>query len=198
MKNLWITLGVIGGIILLLFLYLNSSYNRAVKLDEETKARWADVNAQYQRRFDLIDNLVATVKGAANFEQTTLTQVIEARSKATGIQLNADNLTDEQLAKFQAAQNQLKGALSRLMVVAEQYPQLTATQNFRELQAQIEGTENRINMARENYNESVRFYNSHIRGFVTRIALSMAGGDFQVKKGFEAKTGAEDAPKVKF
>src|SRR5262245_12286070 len=131
MRRILIILGVIAGIGLLIFGYFNSVYNTAVRLDEESNEKWSNVQSAYQRRFDLVDNLVSTVKGAADFEKETLTRVIEARSKATSVQLTPEALSDP---KFQSAQNELKGALSRLLIVAEQYPQLTATQNFRDLQ----------------------------------------------------------------
>jgi len=167
-----------------------------VNLDENVKAKWNNVQSDYQRRSDLIPNLVSTVKGAANFEQTTLTKVIEARAKATSVNINADNLTPEKMAQFQQAQGQLGGALSRLLVVAEQYPQLQATQSFRDLQAQLEGTENRIKVSRNDFNSSVQEYNSVVRRFPNNIFSGMFG--FKVKEGFRAESGAEKAPKVEF
>jgi LemA protein len=186
MRKLLIGLAAIGGVVLLLFLYLNSSYNRAVALDEETKARWSDVGSAYQRRADLIPNLMETVKGAAANERGILTAVTEARA---GI-VNAKTPED-----FEVLGKKINTAIN---LAFEAYPQIRSTENFQQLQAQLEGTENRINVARENYNESVQRYNSHIRGFVTRIALSVAGGNFEAKKGFESKAGADEAPKVKF
>lgn len=171
-------------------------YNSSVKLDEKVKASWGEVENQYQRRADLIDNLVATVKGAANFEKETLTQVIEARAKATSIQVDPDKLTPETLQKFQASQGELSQALGRLMVVSEQYPELKANQNFLELQSQIEGTENRIAVARRDFNQSVQEYNTNIRTFPNNLFAGMFG--FQQKGSFTAEPGANKAPKVEF
>jgi LemA protein len=167
-----------------------------VNLDENVKNKWNNVQSDYQRRSDLIPNLVSTVKGAANFEQTTLTQVIEARAKATSVNVNADNLTPEKIQQFQQAQGQLGGALSRLLVVAEQYPQLQATQNFKDLQVQLEGTENRIKVSRNDFNSAVQDYNSTVRRFPNNIFAGMFG--FSVKQGFTADAGTEKAPKVAF
>jgi LemA protein len=171
-------------------------YNKMVSLDENVKAKWSNVQSDYQRRSDLVPNLVSTVKGAANFEQTTLTKVIEARAKATSVNINADNLTPDKIQQFQQAQGQLGGALSRLLVVAEQYPQLQATQSFRDLQAQLEGTENRIKVSRNDFNSAVQDYNSTIRRFPNNVFAGMFG--FHVKQGFTADTGAQNAPKVQF
>ena len=173
-----------------------NGYNKMVNLDEGVKNKWNNVQSDYQRRADLIPNLVSTVKGAANFEQTTLTKVIEARAKATSININADNLTPEKVQEFQQAQSQLGGALNKLLVVAEQYPQLQATQNFRDLQAQIEGTENRIKVSRNDFNSSVQDYNSVVRRFPNNIFAGMFG--FHTKTGFTAEAGSEKAPKVEF
>ena len=171
-------------------------YNRMVELDESVAAQWAQVENAYQRRADLIPNLVNTVKGYADFEQETLTQVIEARSKATGITVNPENLNAESLQQFQAAQDGLGSALSRLMVVVERYPELKANQNFLELQSQLEGTENRISVERRKFNESTRGYNTYIRRFPKNIVASIFGFD---KKGyFEAVEGSETAPTVEF
>jgi LemA protein len=171
-------------------------YNKIVGLDETVKTSWGTVQSQYQRRTDLIPNLVATVKGAANFEQETLTGVIEARAKATAITVNPENLTPEKIQQFQAAQGQLSTALGRLLAVSESYPTLQANQNFRDLQAQIEGTENRIAVARKDFNETARVYNSAIRTFPNNIVAGFGG--FQQKPYFEAQAGAENAPKVQF
>jgi LemA protein len=171
-------------------------YNSSVELDEKVKSQWGEVQNQYQRRADLIDNLVATVKGAANFEKETLTQVIEARAKATSIQVDPSKLTPETLEKFQASQGQLSQALGKLMVVSERYPELKANQNFLELQAQIEGTENRIAVARRDFNTSVQEYNTNIRKFPNNMFSGMFG--FQQKGSFAAEAGAEKAPEVKF
>jgi LemA protein len=173
-----------------------SGYNKMIGLDENVKNKWSNVQSDYQRRADLIPNLVSTVKGAANFEQSTLTQVIEARAKATSVNVNADNLTPEKVQQFQQAQSQLGGALSRLLVVAEQYPQLQATQNFKDLQVQLEGTENRIKVTRNDFNSAVQEYNMGIRRFPNNLFAGMFG--FQVKQGFTAEAGSERAPKVQF
>jgi len=167
-----------------------------VNLDENVKNKWNNVQSDYQRRADLIPNLVSTVKGAANFEQTTLTQVIEARAKATSVNINADNLTPEKVQQFQQAQGQLSSSLSKLLVVAEQYPQLQATQNFRDLQTQLEGTENRIKVSRNDFNTAVQDYNATARRFPNNIFAGMFG--FKVKQGFTADAGSEKAPKVQF
>jgi LemA protein len=170
--------------------------NTAVELEENVKASWANVESSYQRRSDLIPSLVATVKGAADFEQETLTGVIEARAKATSVNINADNLDNASLQKFQEAQSGLSSALSKLMVSVERYPQLTATQNFRSLQSQLEGTENRINVERNRFNDQVRAYNTYIRKFPNNIFAGMFG--FEKMTAFEADKGAETAPKVEF
>ncbi len=168
----------------------------AVSMDENVKAKWGNVQSDYQRRADLIPNLVNTVKGAANFEQQTLTNVVEARAKATSIQLKADDLTPEKIQQFQAAQSQLTGALSRLLAVAENYPDLKANQNFRDLQAQLEGTENRIKVSRNDFNTAVQEYNSYIRKFPNNIYGNFM--DFKAKGYFEAEAGADKAPAVDF
>ncbi|MFL5743116.1 MAG: LemA family protein [Niastella sp.] len=173
-----------------------NGYNKMVNLDENVKNKWNNVQSDYQRRADLIPNLVSTVKGAANFEQTTLTQVIEARAKATSVNINADNLTPEKVQQFQQAQGQLSSSLSKLLVVAEQYPQLQATQNFRDLQTQLEGTENRIKVSRNDFNTAVQDYNATARRFPNNIFAGMFG--FKVKQGFTADAGSEKAPKVQF
>ncbi|MDR6301845.1 LemA family protein [Mesonia maritima] len=170
--------------------------NTAVELEENVKASWANVESAYQRRTDLIPNLVNTVKGAADFEQETLTQVIEARSKATSVNVNADNLDSESIQKFQQAQQGVSSALSRLLVSVERYPQLTATQNFQNLQSQLEGTENRINVERNRFNENVREYNTYIRKFPNNMVAGMFG--FERMSAFEADEGAENAPEVEF
>ena len=170
--------------------------NTAVELEEDVKASWANVESAYQRRTDLIPNLVNTVKGAADFEQETLTGVIEARAKATAVNINADNLDSASLQRFQEAQSGLSSALSKLMVSVERYPQLTATQNFSNLQSQLEGTENRINVERNRFNEKVRAYNTYIRKFPNNIFAGMFG--FEKMTPFEAQAGAENAPTVEF
>jgi LemA protein len=196
MKTSYLVLIVVVVFILILGGCGCNGYNKMVNLDENVKNKWNNVQSDYQRRSDLIPNLVSTVKGAANFEQTTLTQVIEARAKATSMNVSADNLTPEKMQQFQQAQGQLGGALSRLLVVAEQYPQLQATQNFRDLQVQLEGTENRIKVSRNDFNASVQEYNRTVRRFPNNIFAGMFG--FSVKPGFTADAGAEKAPKVAF
>jgi len=184
------------GIIAVLVLWAVKIYNNMVKLDEETQQAWAQVENVYQRRADLIPNLVKTVQGAAEYEKGTLEAVIEARSKATSVQVDPSNLTEENIAAFQQAQDQLSSALSRLMVVVERYPELKANQNFLELQAQLEGTENRIVVERKKFNEVVQKYNTAIRRFPNNIFAGMFGFD---KKGyFKAKEGADVAPDVEF
>ncbi|WP_207429691.1 LemA family protein [Pedobacter sp. SYSU D00535] len=171
-------------------------YNTMVQLDEQVQSQWAQVQNVYQRRADLIPNLVNTVKGAANFEKETLTQVIEARAKATSIQVDPNKLTPENIQKFQQAQGELSTALGRLMVVTENYPQLRANQNFLELQAQLEGTENRITVERQKFNEVTQQYNSKIRSFPNNLMAGIFG--FERKGYFEAQAGAQNAPKVEF
>lgn len=171
-------------------------YNGLVQKDEVVKESWAGVESQYQRRADLIPNLVNTVKGAADFEKSTLTAVIEARSKATQTTISADELTPENIAKFQAAQDQLSGSLSRLLVSVEQYPQLKANQNFLELQAQLEGTENRIAVERGKFNNVVKDYNQEVRTFPTNLFAGVFG--FSQKGYFTAAPGSDKAPTVQF
>lgn len=171
-------------------------YNQMVSLDEAVISQWAQVENSYQRRADLIPNLVNTVKGYADFEKETLIGVIEARAKATSVQLNADNLNAASLQNFQAAQDGLSSALSRLMVVVERYPELKANQNFLELQAQLEGTENRIAVERRKFNESTRQYNTYIRKFPKNIIASIFSFDKKVY--FEAEESAKEVPTVEF
>lgn len=189
-----------------LFLYLfglmvlltqsSCGYNGMVSRDEAVKAQWGNVQNAYQRRADLIPNLVNTVKGAANFEQSTLTGVIEARAKATSVQLNADQLTPENIQKFQAAQSQLSAGLGRLLAVSENYPELKANANFQELQAQIEGTENRINVERNKFNNMTNDYNGFIRQFPNNLFAGVFG--FSAKGYFEADAASQKAPTVQF
>jgi LemA protein len=202
-KGLITALIVIGGIIVIVFSFFMwgaGTFDKAISEQEKVNAQWADVQATYQRRMDLIPNLVSTVKGYADFEQETLIGVIDARAKATSINIDPSNVTPNQLAQFQQAQDGLSSALSRLMVVVERYPDLKANQNFLDLQSQLEGTENRINVARQRYNEAVQGYNTYVRGFFRRMALSLFGGgeDFSPRKGFEASQGADTAPVVTF
>jgi LemA protein len=193
-KNL--TLIVVVFVILLLGGCGCNGYNNMVKLDESVKGKWGNVQSEYQRRTDLIPNLVNTVKGAANFEQQTLTNVMEARAKATQVRVDADNLTPEKLAQFQQAQAQVSSTLGRLLAVAEAYPDLKATQNFRDLQAQLEGTENRIKVSRNDFNTAVQDYNSTTRRFPNNIFAGMFG--FQQKAYFQSEPGSDKAPEVKF
>jgi LemA protein len=171
-------------------------YNGMVTMQESVTSQWGNVETAYQRRSDLIPNFVNTVKGAANFEQTTLTQVIEARAKATSVTIDPTKMTSENMQQFQAAQGQLSSALSRLMVVVEQYPQLKATQNFRDLQVELEGTENRISVERRKFNEVAQTYNTYIKRFPQSFLAGMFG--FQPKPYFAASEGADKAPEVKF
>lgn len=171
-------------------------YNTMVAKDENVEAQWANVENSYQRRADLIPNLVNTVKGSANFEQETLTQVIEARAKATSVTISPDNLTPENIERFQQAQGELSGALSRLLVSVERYPELKANQNFLELQAQLEGTENRISVERRKFNEAVQDYNTTVRSFPNNLMAGVFG--FERKGNFEAEAGADQAPTVQF
>jgi LemA protein len=190
-----ILLSIIGGFALLVFWSIGA-YNRLVSLSEGTESQWANVQSAYQRRADLIPNLIATVKGYADFEQETLKGVIEARSKATSVQVNADDLTPERIAAFQKAQGELKGALSRLLVTVERYPDLKANQNFVALQSQLEGTENRINVERDRFNEQVRGFNSAVKRIPTSIIASIGG--FESRGYFEAEAEAQEAPEVSF
>lgn len=171
-------------------------YNSMVEKREAVNSAWGNVESAYQRRADLIPNLVNTVKGAADFEQSTITGVIEARAKASSIQLSANDLTPENLAKFEQAQSQLSGALSRLLVTVERYPELKATQNFQELQAQLEGTENRINTERGRFNETVQDYNAYIAKFPQLFIAKMF--NFSERAYFKAAEGSDKAPAVDF
>ena len=176
---------------------LNScGYNTMTEKEEAVNKAWSNVENQYQRRSDLIPNLVNTVKGYAQHEQSTLTAVLEARSKATQITVNADDLTPEKLKEYQAAQGQVTSALGKLLAITEAYPDLKANENFKELQAQLEGTENRISVERRNFNEIVGDYNTYIRKFPQNIIASIFG--FEKRAYFEAEAGSEKAPKVEF
>ncbi len=170
--------------------------NTAVELEENVKGNWANVEDAYQRRSDLIPNLVNTVEGSADFERGTLTEVIEARSQATSVNVDADNLSAEQINQFQQAQSGLSSALSRLLVTVERYPDIKSNQNFLQLQSQLEGTENRVSVARTRFNESVKEYNTFIRKFPNNIFAGMFG--FERMSTFEADEGAETAPDVDF
>ncbi len=196
MKKTWIVVIVIAVFILIIFSWGKNSYNGFVNGEETVTKQWAQVENVYQRRADLIPNLVKTVQGYANFEKSTLTQVIEARAKATSVNINPQNLNEESLKQFQAAQGNLSSALAKLMVVVERYPELKANQNFLELQAQLEGTENRIAVERRNFNEVSQNYNVSVRRFPSNILANMFG--FQKKAYFKADQSAEKAPQVNF
>ncbi len=196
MKKLLIPLIVIAVIGFGIFKWAVGFNNTAVGLQETATKTWGDVENAYQRRNDLIGNLVKTVQGAADFERGTLKEVIEARAKATAINIDPTNITPEQLAQFNKAQSGLSGALSKLMVVVERYPELKANQNFLELQSQIEGTENRINVARDRFNKSVEPYNKHIKTFPNSVLAGWFG--FTSMDYFKAAEGADKAPDVNF
>ena len=203
-KGLKIAIAVIGGLALVALVFggwVAGSYNKLVSLDQSTQAQWAQVENQYQRRADLVPNLVNTVKGAAKFEQDTLTAVTEARSKVGQVTSGAvGNIANDPAAfqRFQQAQDGLSSALSRLMVVVEKYPELKATAAFRDLQAQLEGTENRISTERMRFNESAQNFNSTRQSFPTVIVAGFFGSRFQEKPYFKATAGAEKPPEVKF
>lgn len=190
------TLLIVIGVIVLIAIWSVSVYNGLVSSEENVNNQWANVETQYQRRADLIPNLVNTVKGYATHEKSTLEAVISARSQATQIKVDADNLTPEKLAQYQKAQGDVTTALGKLLAITENYPDLKANQNFLELQAQLEGTENRINVARKDFNDAAKDYNVSIRRFPKSIFAGMFG--FQKKNYFEAQAGAENAPKVQF
>lgn len=183
-------------VVLAIFFWFKSTYNGLVRMDEQVSAAWSQVENVYQRRADLIPNLVATVKGYAAHESATLEQVVAARSRATQVSVNADQLTPEKLAQFQEAQGELGSALGRLMMLTESYPDLKANQNFSELQAELSGTENRITVERKKFNEAARAYNTAIRTFPRNVLANLFG--FTQKSYFEAQSGAETAPVVSF
>lgn len=192
-----IIIAVFAGLIILgAVLWGTKVYNGMVTLQEGVTSQWGNVETQYQRRADLIPNFVNTVKGAANFEQETLTRVIEARAKATQVTIDPTKMTAENMRQFQAAQGELSSALSRLMVVVEQYPELKATQNYRDLQVELEGTENRISVERRKFNEVAQSFNTLIKRFPQNFIAGMFG--FTAKPYFEAMQGAEKAPQVQF
>ena len=196
MKSKWLVPGIILGGLLLLAMIIGGSYNGLVNNRENVQKTFANVQTQYQRRADLIPNLVNTVKGAANFEQSTLTQVTEARAKATSIQIDPSKATPAQLQQYQNSQGELSQALGRLLAVTENYPELRATEAFRDLQAQLEGTENRITVARKDYNDASAGYNARIQRFPTNITAGIFG--FDKFPYFQAESGAQNAPTVDF
>ncbi len=196
MNKKTITIIAVVAVVVILLLSFIAPYNSMVSKDENCSKAWANVENVYQRRLDLIPNLIKTVQGAADYEKSTLEAVVDARAKATSVQVDANNLTEESIAQFQAAQDQLSGALSRMLITVERYPELKANQNFLELQAQLEGTENRIAVERNNFNTAVNDYNAYIRKFPNNIIAGMFNFD---KKGyFKATAGAENAPEVNF
>ncbi|CCY37069.1 putative uncharacterized protein [Alistipes sp. CAG:831] len=195
-KRGYVTLIVIVAVVLVLFFWIKGMYNSMVRMDETVSQAWAQVENVYQRRADLVPNLVATVKGYAEHESSTLEAVVEARAKATQATVDPSSLSEDELARFMSAQNELGTAIGRLLVSVERYPDLKANQNFLELQAQLEGTENRITVERQKFNEAARNYNVAIRRFPNNIFAGMFG--FEKKGYFEASEGAEQAPVVSF
>lgn len=195
-KKSWIITGVIIILALIIYGSIKNTYNRIVQMEQQVESQWSNVENVYQRRADLIPNLVNTVKGYAEHERETLQEVIEARSKATSANVDAENLSPEQIEQFQQNQQALGSALSRLMVVVERYPDLKASENFRQLQAQLEGTENRISVERRRFNESARDYNTYISQFPQKLYANLF--DFDEKAYFESQEGAEEAPDVEF
>ena len=196
MKRSYIIIGIIVLVVFIIYRFFAGTYNTLVGMNEPINGAWAQVENAYQLRADKTKVLVETVKGAANFEKSTLEAVIQARASATSVKIDPTNLTPEKVAEFQKAQDGLSSSLSRLLVVAEQYPQLKATQNFSDFQAQYEGMENRIGVARKDFNEIVQNYNTYVRKFPNNLLSGMYG--FQVKGYFQAQAGADKAPDVKF
>lgn len=196
MKKWLIPVIIIVVVIFGIYSWAKNFNNTAVVLQEDAKTTWSNVESAYQRRNDLIGNLVKTVQGAADFEKETLTQVIEARSKATSTTIDANNLTAENMAQFQQAQTGLTGALSKMLLVVERYPELKANANFLELQSQLEGTENRINVARDRFNEGVNNYNKHIKVFPNSMLAGMFNFDDMSR--YKSNPGSENAPNVNF
>ncbi len=192
----WIAAIIVVVLVIIIFMSARSSYNTLVTREETVSQQWANVENVYQRRSDLIPNLVSTVKGVANFEQSTLTAVIEARARATSVTVDPSKLDAAAMQKFQSAQDGLSSSLGRLMVVVERYPELKATANFMELQSQLEGTENRITVERRTFNETAQAYNTYLRRFPTNLFAGMFG--FEKKAYFQAQAGSEKAPAVDF
>jgi LemA protein len=201
MANKRLLFGCLGVLIvaaIIVVLSVAGTYNSLVRLDQKVQTQWAQVEIQYQRRADLVPNLVETVKGAADFEKSTFTAVTEARAKVGQVQISADKINPETFAKFQQAQDGLSSALSRLLVVMEKYPDLKATENFKTLQAQLEGTENRIATERMRFNEAAQAFNTKRMSFPTVLIAGLFGARFNEKPYFKAQPGSETAPKVKF
>ena len=196
MNKKWITIGIVVVAVFILYSFFSGKYNSMVRMDENVNTQWSNVETQYQRRSDLIPNLVSTVKGFAAQEKDVFIGVTEARSKASSMNIDASNLNEENMAQFTKAQGQLNSALSRLLVTVEKYPDLKSNQNFLELQAQLEGTENRITVARQRFNEAAQEYNTYIRSFPNNMMAGMF--DFERKPLFQADEGASSAPKVEF
>lgn len=196
MKKKFVPIIIVAAVVVILVAWAVSAYNGLVVKDEACSKQWSKVESQYQRRMDLIPNLVNTVKGYASHEEATLLKVIEARNQASQIKVDAENMTQEQLNEFQKSQENLSSAIRGLNIVVEQYPDLKANQNFLELQSQLEGTENRIAVERQRYSDVVNEYNTSVRRFPNSIFASMFG--FDKKPYFDAQTGAENAPKVEF
>lgn len=196
MKKSLISIAVVAVVLVTGFIWVKNTYNSLVSSSEEVSAAWAQVENVYQRRADLIPNLVATVKGYAEHESETLAAVVEARSKATSVTISPEELNEESIAAFQAAQNNLSGALGRLIAIAENYPELKASQNFSELQAQLEGTENRISVERQKFNDTALAYNKQVKMFPSNIVASIFG--LEQKGYFKAAEGTQNAPVVEF
>jgi LemA protein len=195
-RSKWLIPGIIAGVVLIIVLMFVGSYNGLVTKREDVRKSLANVQTQYQRRSDLVPNLVSTVKGAANFEQKTLTDVTNARAKATAVTIDPSKATPQQLQQYQNSQGELSQALGRLLAVSEAYPQLTATQNFQDLQTQLEGTENRIAVARKDYNDIAAGYNARIKRFPTVVTAGLFG--FDSFPYFQADANAQTAPTVNF
>lgn len=196
MNKKWLIPGIIVGVIAVVVVAFIAPYNGLVAAREDTNTKLANIQSQYQRRADLVPNLVSTVKGAANFEKDTITQVTEARAKATAITIDPSKATPEQLAQYQASQGELSQALGRLLAVAENYPELKATEAFRDLQVQLEGTENRISVARNDFNEAARAYNTRVQTFPTNVTAGLF--NFDTVTYFKADAGSDKAPSVNF
>ncbi len=195
-KSSLIIIAIVVVLGLILYNTFSGSYNKMVTMEESVESAWSTVETQYQRRADLYNSVVNTIKGSADFEQETLNSVIEARSRATSLNIDADDLTPEKIAEFQNAQDQLSGAFSRLLVSVERYPELKTTQAFRDFQVQIEGTENRINKARNDFNQQVQSFNTYIKQFPTNLMAGLFG--FGEKGYFKAQEGSQNVPEIDF